>query len=160
MTRPGSSPRDGNGGPDGPSLGLKRTLRQVVDATVYGLAVAGVVVAVGVGIRLVGGAVGDVVFLTFVAGIVTLAYATYQLLPGKPWRVEHTDAGAEIVRPDRSRTVGTREETRFQAAVQRLPPLNRYGLAPEHRYSPATKLFVAGVTLLAASLGIEAAFVW
>lgn len=134
--------------------------RQAVDALVYAVAVAATVLGLGVPIWFGGGTAADVVLLTFVAGIVILGYATYRLLPGEPWDVEHTESGMEISRRSRTRTVGTRGETRFQAVVQRIPPLGRYGLPPDERLSPAAKLFVAGVAVLLSSVGIEAAFVW
>jgi len=134
--------------------------RQVLDAAVYAVAVTATVLVPGIPLRFLGGTAADVVLLTFVAGIVTLGYATYCLLPGKPWGVEHTESGMEVTRRDRTRTVGARRETRFQAAVQRLPPLGRYGLPPDERLSPAAKLFVAGVVILLVSVGVEALFVW
>jgi hypothetical protein len=134
--------------------------RQILDATVYGIAVTATVLLAAIPLRFLGGTAADVVLLTFIAGIVILSYATYCLLPGKPWSVEHTESGMEVTRRDRTQTVGTRRETRFQAAVQRLPPLGRYGLPPNERLSPAAKLFIAGVIALVVSIGIEALFVW
>lgn len=134
--------------------------RQIVDALVYAVTVTVMVLVGGIPLRFGGGTAADVVLLTFVAGIVILGYATYCLLPGKPWSVEHTESGMEVTRRTRTRTVGARRETRFQAAVQRLPPLGRYGLPPEERLSPAAKLFVAGVVVLLSSVAIEVVFVW
>ena len=134
--------------------------RQIVDALVYAITVTVMVLVGGIPLRFGGGTAADVVLLTFVAGIAILGYATYCLLPGKPWSVEHTESGMEVTRRTRTRTVGARRETRFQAAVQRLPPLGRYGLPPEERLSPAAKLFVAGVVVLLSSVAIEVVFVW
>lgn len=134
--------------------------RKALDATVYALAVTASVLVVGGVIRLAGGTAQNVVLYSFVAGIVVLGYATYALLPSRPWRVEHTGSGMEVLRRKNTRTVGTREVTRFQAAVQHLPPLRWYQLPPEERPSPALKLFIAGICIFLLSIGIEAAFVW
>lgn len=131
-----------------------------MDALVYAVAITGMVLVLGIPIVLAGGTAADVVLFTFVAGIVVLGYATYCLLPGKPWDVEHTESGMEISRRNRTETVGAHRETRFQAAVQRLPPLGRYGLPPDERLPTGAKLFVAGVVVLLSSMGIEVAFVW
>ena len=147
----------GSGG--GPSR-CRVVARQILDATVYGVAVTATVLLPAIPLRFLGGTTADVVLLTFIAGIVILGYATYCLLPGKPWGVEHTESGMEVTRRDRTQTVGARRETRFQAAVQRLPPLGRYGLPPNERLSPAAKLFIAGVIVLVVSVGIEALFIW
>ncbi|WP_371163184.1 DUF7555 family protein [Halorubrum miltondacostae] len=134
--------------------------RQALDAMVYALVVTTIALALGGVIRISGGTAADVVLFTFVSGIVVLGYATYSLLPGRPWRIEHTDSGMELIRRNRTRTVGTREVTRFQAVVQSLPPLRWYTIPPDERLSPAAKLFVAGVCILLMSIGIEAAFIW
>jgi hypothetical protein len=134
--------------------------RRVLDATVYALVVTAIALVVGGVIQTITGTVADVVLFTFILGIVVLGYATYCLLPGRPWHVEHTESGMELTRHDRTQTIGSREVTRFQAVVQSVPPLRWYMLPPEERYSPALKLFAAGICILLTSIGIEALFVW
>lgn len=143
---------------------MKRTplrLRQALDALVYGLAVTGLFLAVGAAALLpLGRSIEDVELLLFVLGMLALAYATYQLLPEKPWRVEQTETGLRVVRADAGVVAGSREETTFQALVQRIPPLNRYGLPVDNRLSPGVKLFVAALCLFGTSILIEVVFVW
>jgi len=136
-------------------------LRQALDALVYGLAVTGLFSVIGSVVLLpFGRSVEDVELLLFVLAMVTLAYATYQLLPERPWRVEQTENGLRVVRTDTAVVAGSREETTFQALVQRIPPLNRYGLPVDDRPSPGLKLFVAALCLFGTSLLIEIVFVW
>lgn len=137
-------------------------MRQAVDALVYGLVFTLVVLLVSAAVSFSLGAGWFGVELTlFFLGMSLLAYAAFQLRPAKRWDVEFEDDGYELVRPnEQGRVVGSREESRFQAAVQRVPPLPRLGLAPEARLSPAAKLFVAAAMLLAASLLLEIAVFW
>ena len=94
-------------------------------------------------------------------GVALLAHAAFQLRPAKRWDVEFEDDGYRIVRPGGdARVVGSREESRFQAAVQRVPPLPTVGLAPESRLSPAAKLFVAALVMLLSSLVLEILVFW
>jgi hypothetical protein len=145
--------------PDG---GLRFRLRQAVDAIVYGLAYTLVVgLAGGALSAALGAGWFGVEFTLFLVGVTLLAYASFQLRPAKRWDVEFEDDGFQVVRPDESgRVVGSREESRFQAAVQRLPPLPRVGLEPESRLSPAAKLFVAALVMLLASIVLEILVFW
>lgn len=150
------------GGPAAGESGARFRLRQAVDALVYGVVFTLVVgVAAGVGAFALGlGWLGVEVAL-FLLGMVLLGYAGFQLRPAKRWDVAFEDDGYRIVRPDSDgRVVGTREESRFQAAVQRVPPLPTVGLRPEARLSPAAKLLVAAVVVLLASLLLEALLFW
>ncbi len=142
--------------------GARFRLRQGVDALVYGLVFTLVVVVVS-GVISFGLGAGwfGVELVLFFLGMSLLAYAAFQLRPAKRWDVEFDDDGYRIVRPNEDgRVVGSREESRFQAVVQRVPPLPRLGLAPEARLSPAAKLFVAAAMLLAASLLLEILVFW
>jgi len=145
--------------PDG---GPRHRLGQAVDALVYGAVVTLVVgVAGAVASFSLGGGWFGVELTLFLVGAALLAYGAFQLRPAKRWDVEFDDDGFRVVRPgEGGRVVGSREETRFQAAVQRVPPLPRLGLAPEERLSPATKLFVAGVVMLLSSIVLEALLFW
>lgn len=151
-----------SGGPSGDEGGARFRFRQAVDALVYGI-VYTLVVAVtsgGVSLALGGGWFGVEAALFFV-GVTLLAYAAFQLRPAKRWDVEFEEDGYRIVRPgDDTRVVGSREESRFQAAVQRVPPLPSMGLHPESRLSPAAKLFVAALVMLLTSLVLEILVFW
>ncbi|GAB7093224.1 hypothetical protein JCM30237_03760 [Halolamina litorea] len=148
--------------PPGDGGGARFRLRQALDALVYGVAFTLVtgVVAAGLSFALGGGWFG-VEFALFVGGAALLAYASFQLRPAKRWDVSFEEDGYRITRPgDGGRVLGSREESRFQASVQRVPPLPWVGLPVEARLSPAAKLFVAGATMLAASVLLEALLFW
>lgn len=149
------------GGPDPGESRLRFRLRQSLDALVYGVVFAIVTLLLGVVISfaLGYGWFGVELFL-FVAGVALLGYASFQLRPAKRWDVEFDDDGFRVVRPDESGVVGQREESRFQRAVQRIPPLPRLGLTPAQRLSPAAKLLVASVLVLLSSILLEAVFFW
>lgn len=128
------------------------TLRalQALDALIYGGAVVALLVSVSAVVSFpVGwGWVGVKVALFFV-GFLFFGVSALQLRPKPPWKREESDGDSES---------GKRKETHFQVLVQRIPPLGRYGLAPDERLSPATKLFVASVLVLAVSYVMEAGF--
>ncbi|WP_134672446.1 DUF7555 family protein [Halorussus marinus] len=135
--------------------------RQALDAAVYALAVAAVVFLVGLAVGVaVGGALVTAKFVMFVVGLLLFGYGTFKLRPAPPWGTESGEDGEiRVVENDSSgRVVGSREETRFQAAVQRIPPLSRYSLAPDDRLSPGAKLFLASLAVLGWSYALETVF--
>ncbi|WP_458185923.1 DUF7555 family protein [Haladaptatus sp. NG-WS-4] len=142
--------------PDRPS----RRVRQVLDALVYAIAVTGVVFLFGGLVSLVfGSGLVGVKYVLFFVGILLFGFATLQLRPDPPWDVEKTDEGSvEVVRNDKGEVIGAREETRFQATVQQIPPLTRYSIPPEERLPTAAKLFLASITVLATSFIMETVF--
>jgi len=135
--------------------------RQALDAVVYALAVAAVVFLAGlaVGVAL-GGALVTAKFVMFVVGLLLFGYGTFKLRPDPPWGTESGEDGElKVVENEPSGSVvGAREETRFQAAVQRVPPLSRYALAPDERLSPGAKLFLASLAVLGWSYALETVF--
>lgn len=135
--------------------------RQVLDVLVYSIAVTGLVFLLGVAITLVigWGWVGIEVVM-FLVGFAGLGYGVFRLRGPARWDVEFGDEGYEVKRPDESDVVGSRDETKFQVAVQRLPPLNWYGLAPRSRLPPAAKLFIASLFILLGSIIVEIVFIW
>lgn len=149
------------GGPDPGESRLRYRLRQAVDALVYGVVFTLVTVLLGALLAFPLGLdwFGVVLFL-FLVGIALLGYASFQLRPPKRWDVEFGDDGFRITRPEGSRVVGSREVSRFQRGVQRVPPLPTVGLEPEQRLSPAAKLFVASVLILLASILLDAVLFW
>jgi len=135
--------------------------RQALDAAVYALAVAAVVFLAGLAVGLVlGGALVTAKFVMFVVGLGLFGYGTFKLRPDPPWGTESGEDGElKVVENEPSgRVVGAREETRFQAAVQRIPPLSRYPLAPDERLSPGAKLFLASLAVLGWSYALETVF--
>lgn len=147
--------------PTEPRSATGRRARQAVDAVVYAVAVAGVVFGLGLAVGLLaGGGLVTAKFVMFVVGILAFGYATFQLRPDPPWDTEETEEGEiKVTRnePD-GRVMGGRDETRFQAAVQRIPPLPWYSLPPDERLSVAFKLFLASLATLAGSFVLEAVF--
>lgn len=123
-------------------------LRQALDALVYAIAFVTVLVALAAVVSFpVGGGWVGVKFALFFVGFFLFGLSAFQLRPTPPWKEDENDTSD-----------GERDETRFQAAVQRLPPLGRYGLAPDDRLSPAAKLFLASVVVLLVSYVMEAGF--
>lgn len=137
-----------------------RRFRQVLDALVYAIAVTGVVFVIGsvLSFSLGGGFVG-VKFFLFLVGFLLFGYGALQLRPARPWDVQKSDGDIEIVRNDgMGEVIGSREETRFQSAVQRIPPLPQYSIPPEERLSPGAKLFIASLVVLLTSFLMEVVF--
>jgi hypothetical protein len=120
--------------------------RQALDALVYAVAFVAVLVALAaiVSVPLGAGWVG-VKYVLFFVGFFLFGLSTLRLRPTPPWK-------------DGDEAIDERDESRFQAAVQRLPPLTRYGLAPDERLPPPAKLFVASVLVLLTSFVMETGF--
>jgi hypothetical protein len=81
--------------------------------------------------------------LLFVIGILLFGISTFLLWPRPPWK------------DDREKS---NEETAFQRAVQRLPPLRWYELRKADRISTSAKLFVSSLFTLSISYIMEAVF--
>jgi len=134
--------------------------RQVLDALVYAIVVTGVAFVIGavVSFPLGGGLLGIKYFL-FLVGFVLFGYGAFQLRPSRAWKVDKSGDEIEIERNEKTGdVVGSREETRFQSSVQRLPPLSRYSIPPDERFSPDAKLFLASIAILLTSFLMEAVF--
>lgn len=122
--------------------------RQALDAAVYAVVLVAVVVGASAVVSLpVGWGLVGVKYVLFVLGFFLFGVSTFQLRPRPPWKDDDT-----------GETVGTRDESRFQRLVQRVPPLGRYGLAPDDRLSPAAKRFLSSLLLLAVSFVLETVF--
>lgn len=138
-----------------------RYARQTVDAAVYGLAVAAVVFVVGTLLGLVfGGGLVTAKFVMFVVGLLLFGYSTFKMRPDPPWGTERTEDGKVKVTKNepKGRVVGARKETRFQSAVQQIPPLPWYSLPPNERLPVPVKLFVASLATLTWSFVLETVF--
>ncbi|WP_135827332.1 DUF7555 family protein [Halorussus halobius] len=138
-----------------------RRARQTVDALVYANAVAAVVFVAGAGLGLlVGGGLVTAKYVLFVVGLLAFGYATLRLRPDPPWGTETAEDGRlKVTRNEETGTVvGGRDETRFQALVQRIPPLPWYSLPPDERLSVPVKLFLASLATLAWSFVLETVF--
>ncbi|WP_254663015.1 hypothetical protein [Haladaptatus sp. W1] len=132
----------------------------MLDALVYAITVTGVAFAVGfvVSFSLGGGLLGTKYFL-FLVGFVLFGYGAFQLRPSRAWNVDKSSDEIEIFRiKNTGDVIGSREETRFQSTVQRLPPLSWYSIPPEERFSSGAKLFLASIAILLTSFLMEAVF--
>ena len=138
-----------------------RRARKAVDAVVYAVAVAAVVFALGTVLGvLLGGGLVTAKYVMFLLGILLFGYATFQLRPEPPWDTTETEGGEIKVTKNEpnDRVVGGRGETRFQAAVQRIPPLPWYSLPPNERLSVPFKMFLGSLATLAWSFVLETVF--
>ena len=138
-----------------------RRARKALDAVVYALAVAAVVFLLGALLGLLlGGGLVTAKYVMFVLGLLLFGYATFQLRPDPPWDTTRTEDGEiKVTRNEPSgEVVRGRDETRFQAWVQRIPPLPWYSLPPGQRFSVAFKLFLASLATLAWSFVLETVF--
>lgn len=137
--------------------------RQLLDAVGYALAVTAVVFALGLGVRTLGGSGWFVVELVmFLLGWVLIGYGTLLLNPDPPWSTtERDDQTIRVTDAGDGTGSGTGtatpppEETAFQRAVQRLPPMRWYQLPPGERLSTGLRVFLSGVVVLLASIAIE-----
>lgn len=132
---------------------------RMLDVLVYAFAVTALVFVVGAIVSAILG-LGwlGVELVMFVVGWLLFAYGTFLLRPSPKWKTEETDSGFDIKRPDtepNTTVIGSREESRFQSTVQRLPPLRWYSIPPEERHSLGTKVFVSGIAVLATSFVLE-----
>ena len=124
---------------------LSTLARAWTDAVAYAVfhAVAVSLGAVALGIATGGGFVRGKVF-TFVAGLVLVGYATVRL-----WPTSVDDLGGPTI---------SARGTRFEEIVRSLPPVRWIRLPrPPDRVRVATKLLLAGIGALAASLLMEIA---
>lgn len=121
-----------------------------VDAIAYAVVVdvGSLVLALVGGIVTGGGLAGGNLFL-FLAGWILIGFATVRLWPRSPKRAAEDVAEGRLPREDRGR-----ELTRIESLVATLPPL-RWLASPPRRFSPPTKLFVAGLLVLVTSFGLE-----
>lgn len=133
--------------------------RQVIDALGYAFVVTAVVFAIGATIRALGGTGWFVIELVmFLLGWVLVGYGTFLLTPKSPWkRSRRENGGVRTTKTDRRTGARTEpnDETAFQRAVQRLPPMRWYPLSHENRLSPGAKVFLSGVIVLLASIVLE-----
>jgi hypothetical protein len=96
--------------------------------------------------------------LLFVAGFGLMAYSTARLWPRSP---EELDRGGiqGVSVPNGGSVPAPERETRFESMARKLPPVRWLGSPPpEHRLSPAGKLFWSSVGVLLVSFLMETVF--
>lgn len=87
----------------------------------------------------------------FIVGWLGLGYSGLKLRPTPLWKREGE-------RPLREYDEGRKEETRFRAFVQRVPPARFRPLHPTDRFSTATTMFIGSATILLTSFLLEVVF--
>ncbi|MCO8242660.1 MULTISPECIES: hypothetical protein [unclassified Haladaptatus] len=137
-----------------------RRFRQAIDALVYAIVVTGLVFFIGAVVCFtLGSDLVGVKYFLFLVGILLFGYGTFALYPSRRWKVDRSEGRVDVDRnTETGEAIGAREETRFQSAVQRVPPLPQYSIPPEERLSPGAKLFIASLFVLLASFLMEAVF--
>lgn len=119
--------------------------RQVLDAFVYAVAVTAIAVIGSIAISFaLGGNWLGVKYILFIVGIGLFGVGTLKLRPSAAWS-------------DREESHNS-EETWLQARLQRVPPLDRYGIRPNDRLSNGVKLFLGSVLTLLVSFSLEVVF--
>lgn len=129
-----------------------------VDTAVYAAVVVVVTAAVAfvLGVATGGGFV-RMKALLFLAGFGLMAYSTVRLWPGSPEDLERNTMSG--VSPPGGSIPAAPNQTRFQAFVNRLPPLRWLRPPPpDWRLTPAGKLFWGSVGVLLLSYLMETVF--
>lgn len=143
---------------DRPTGGQRRTQALVwIDALTYAAAVAAVVTTSAIVLGLVtGGGLSQAKFVLFLTGFLLFGYATVRLWPRSP---DDLDDGAELSGVSGDSIPETADETRFQAFVQRLPPVRWLASPPpEARMRPPGKLLLGSLVVLLVSYLLETVF--
>lgn len=138
-------------------------LHKALDAVMYVATVTALafLVALVLAALFDGDLSAGVVRYTFVFGFLILGYGTLQLRPSAAWRKERSEEVEEDVELARTDTdesgesISPRDQTRFQATVQRLPPLRRYSVPPDERLPVALKMFLSGLAVWLTSMAID-----
>lgn len=132
---------------------LQVWLGRTLDAVTYAAAVT-VLVVVPSGLLSFAVSLGwlGVKWVLFLLGWVVFGYATFTLRPTPPWR--HDDPATV----ETGSVITERSETRFQAAVQRLPPARLRPLPVDDRFPAGVNMFLASLAMLGTSLVMEFVF--
>lgn len=130
---------------------------QALDAIVYVVAVTVIVVVASIAISFaLGGDWLGVKYILFIVGFVLFGIGTLKLRPTAAWR--KGDGNREKALLQTGRDSDHESESWLQARIQRVPPLDRYGLRPNERLSDGAKLFLASVLILLLSFVLESVF--
>lgn len=120
-------------------------VRQVLDLFVYAVAVTTIVVVGAIVISFgLGGNWLGVKYILFFVGICLFGIGTLKLQPTPPWR-------------DESRLPSLNQPV-LQPFLQRLPPLDTYGVAADKRLPVGAKLLLVSVFILGLSFALETVF--
>lgn len=133
--------------PARPSLRLLKTLDAVFYAVAATLAFS---VPLGLLSLLLYGDLVGLKFGLFFLGFLVFGLGAFKIQPARPWQDEDATGGMVVS--------NSRRDSRFQRAVRRVPPLDRYTLHSHEQLSDGAKLLLAGVTMLLASFLLERLF--
>lgn len=143
-------------------VGAIRLGRKTLDALAYAALLAGAVTATSAFFELSGeGTLFRTKYVLFWVGFALLAYASFQLRPDSPSKME---SKGEFVTSgdDRQKraagSVGTRTPTRLERVAAWLPPMRWVEVNPDDRFSTDTKRFLAAVLMLLTSIAMEFVF--
>lgn len=120
---------------------------QAIEFGLWVATVATIVVVLGGGVGYgLGGSLVGAKYALFVVGFLLFGVGTLAIQPPKP-------GGSR-----RWFSIENDEQTRLDAAIQRLPPLDEQPLPQERRIGNGAKLFVASLVVLGVSALLEFGF--
>jgi hypothetical protein len=137
---------------------VTQSLSKILDLSVYVAGVTIVVFSIGaVASLVIGGRWVLVEAIMFVIGILLFGYGTFLLRPAPPWDAEETDEGKLRVtmQDGRGDVINSRDPSRFESFLERVPLVNKYLPAPENRLSIPVKVFLSSLGILLTSYLIE-----
>ena len=137
---------------------LPASFSKILDLSVYIVGVTFVVFSIGaVASLVIGGRWVLVEAIMFVIGILLFGYGTFLLRPAPPWDAEETDEGElrVTIQDGRGDVINSRDPSRFESLLERVPLLNRYLPASEDRLSIPVKVFLSSLGILLTSYLIE-----
>lgn len=118
--------------------------RQLLDLVVYACVLSGIVFG---GATVVSFAFGwgwvGVKFILFFTGIGLFGIGTFKLRPTPPWKDERLPSTDGVP---------------LQSTLQRLPPLDQYGVSGDQRLSVGAKLLLSSLLILGVSFALETVF--
>lgn len=143
-------------------VGAIRLGRKTLDALAYAVILVIAVAGTSAFFELSGeGTLFRTKFVLFWVGFALLAYASFQLRPDSPSKME-TNTEFVTSGDDRQKraagTVGTRSASRLERLAAWLPPMRWVEVNPDDRFSPYTKQFLAAVLMLVLSAAMEFVF--
>ena len=143
-------------------VGAIRLGRKTLDALAYAALLAAAVAGVSAFFELSGeGTLFRTKYVLFWVGFALLAYASFQLRPDSPSKME--SKGTFVTSGDdrqkkASGSVGARSSTRLERLAAWLPPMRWVEVNQNDRFSTHAKQFLAAVLMLGLSMAMEFVF--
>ena len=143
-------------------VGAIRLGRKTLDALAYAVLLVAVVAGMSAFFELSGeGTLYRTKFVLFWVGFALLAYASFQLRPDSPSKVESKDefvTSGDDRQKKASGSVGAQSPTRLERLASWLPPMRWVEVNPDDRFSTYAKQFLAAVLMLVTSMTMEFVF--